>query len=157
MEAGCAGNSSPHNETDNGCSSESCTKGSPKEAAAVLPDEREAVDLYPRLVARACPIITDFTPDGEVSAETLVVLGQDLRGSIGAHPSAWTEAVGELGRMRAALLVLIVAQLHADDADRGETRIRNSGGYFRQLVRLCAEGRYDIPAELMSMRRRRMT
>lgn len=157
MKAGCAGNSSPHKETDNGCSSDSCTTSFPKEAGAVLQNEREPVDLDTRLVAGACPIIADFTPDDEVSPETLIVLGQDLRGSIGAHPSAWTEAVGELGRMRAALLVLIVAQLHADDADRGEMRIRNPGGYFRQLVRLCAEGRYDIPTELMAMRRRRMT
>jgi len=55
------------------------------------------------------------------------------------------------------LLVLIVAQLHDDDVRRGEIRIRNPGGYFRQLVRLCSEGRYGLEAELMAMRRRKMT
>jgi replication initiation protein RepC len=80
-----------------------------------------------------------------------------MRGGIGAHPSAWAEACDSLGAFRASVLVLIVAQIHDDEAQRGEIRVKNPGGYFRQLVRLCAEGRYRIEAELMAMRRRKMT
>ncbi|MGT2489292.1 replication initiation protein RepC [Methylobacterium oryzae CBMB20] len=86
----------------------------------------------------------------------VIEIGRLMRGGIGAHPSAWSEACEALGPFRASVLVLIVAQLHDDDARRGEIRIKNPGGYFRQLVRLCSEGRYGLEAELMAMRRRRM-
>ena len=91
-------------------------------------------------------------------AQPRVRLGRALlRGAIGAHPSAWSEACESLGAFRASCLVLIVAQLHDDETRRGEIRIKNPGGYFRQLVRLMAEGRYGLEVELMAMRRRKMT
>lgn len=52
----------------------------------------------------------------------------------------------------------MVAQLHDDETTgRRKSEIRNPGGYFRHLVRLCLDGRYSVAAELMTMRRRRMT
>ncbi|WP_244913917.1 replication initiation protein RepC [Methylobacterium frigidaeris] len=83
--------------------------------------------------------------------------GRGLRASIGAHPSAWAEACAAVGPYEAAILVLIVAQLHDDDVRSSQNRIRNPGGYFRRLVRLAGEGRYQIGTELLAMRRRRLT
>ena len=99
----------------------------------------------------------DFAPGQPLTADTIMILGTDLRASIGAHASAWSEACVGLGRLRAAIMVLIVAQIHEDDVRSGEHRIQNPGGYFRKLVRLAVEGRFDINVELMGMRRRRMT
>ena len=83
--------------------------------------------------------------------------GRTLRATIGAHPSAWAEACAAMGPYEAAVLVLVVAQLHDEDVGSGRNRIRNPGGYFRRIVRLAAEGRYQLGTELLAMRRRRMT
>lgn len=157
MTAACAGNSSRHIETYNGFSSDAYKQSFPKEAEAVRQNEQWDMPLEPALVAEACPVVHDFAPGQPLTPETLVILGTDLRASIGAHSSAWSEACAGLGRLRAAVMVLIVAQLHEDDVKSGEHRIQNPGGYFRKLVRLAIEGRYDLPSELMGMRRRRMT
>ncbi len=148
-QAASAGNSRRHLEQDTGSSSDTCTK-----AQRAEPDPNVVID--PALVVEACPIVTEFVGGPCGSAEILEV-GRTLRSSIGAHPSAWEEACQNLGRDRAAILVLIVAQLQDDETRRGENRMRNPGGYFRKLVRLAHEGRYGIEVELQAMRRRRMT
>lgn len=157
MIAACAGKSSRHIETDNDFSSETCKQGFPKEAEAVRQVEQSDTLVEPSLVAEACPVMRDFAPGQPLTADTIMILGTDLRASIGAHASAWSEACVGLGRLRAAIMVLIVAQIHEDDVRSGEHRIQNPGGYFRKLVRLAVEGRFDINVELMGMRRRRMT
>lgn len=147
-QAACAGNSGRHLEQDTGSPTDPCTKAPEKEPGPIrLPE--------PALVAAACPVAAEFGVKLETEAD-IIEIGRLMRGGIGAHPSAWSEACEALGPFRASVLVLIVAQLHDDDVRRGEIRIKNPGGYFRQLVRLCSEGRYGLEAELMAMRRRRM-
>lgn len=148
-QAASAGNCSRHLEQDTGSPSDPYTKGSRKEPGPTPL-------LEAGLVAAACPVAAEFGADLKTEAN-VVEAGRTLRASIGAHPSAWAEACESLGAFRASVLVLIVAQLHDDDVRRGESRIKNPGGYFRQLVRLAAEGRYGLEAELMAMRRRKMT
>lgn len=149
-KAACDGNSCRHIETDKEPPNESCT------TAIELVRVAEVV-LEPALVDAACPIGAEVLGANLTSEADVIDAGRTLRGSIGAHPSAWTEACGALGPLRAAVLVLIIAQQHSDETARGEIKIRNPGGYFRQIVRLCSEGRYGIGMELMSMRRRKMT
>ena len=148
-QAASAGNSSRHIEQNTGSPTDPCTKGSQGEPG---PDRM----VEPGLVASACPVATEFGVNLKTELDVIEV-GRLMRGGIGAHPSAWAEACDSLGAFRASVLVLIVAQIHDDEAQRGEIRVKNPGGYFRQLVRLCAEGRYRIEAELMAMRRRKMT
>jgi replication initiation protein RepC len=147
--AASAGNSSGHIKQDTGSPTDPCARAPGEEPGPIhLPG--------PDLVAAACPVAAEFGANLKTEADVIEV-GRLMRGGIGAHPSAWAEACESLGAFRASVLVLIVAQLHDDEARRGEIRIKNPGGYFRQLVRLCAEGRYGIEAELMAMRRRKMT
>jgi replication initiation protein RepC len=80
-----------------------------------------------------------------------------LRPTIGAHKSAWEEAVQALGIVQAAVTLIYVLQLHTDDVAAGTNRIRNPGGYFRALVRLIADRKFKLTAELMALRRKRMT
>ncbi|MFE1599529.1 plasmid replication protein RepC [Methylobacterium sp. ID0610] len=155
--AGDDGRNCRHIETDNGSPSESWSKGSPGPVGAVRPIERPALGPQPALVAAACPVVRDLVR-GELREEhDILDAGRQLRASIGAHQSAWAEACRILGPLQAAVLVLIVAQLHDDDVTSGQDRIRNPGGYFRRLVRLTGEGRYNPEAELLAMRRRRLT
>lgn len=148
-QAASAGNSRRHLEQNTGPTSEPCTRA-PRE------EPGPAVEIDPALVVEACPILTEFA-GGPCGPADILEIGRTLRSSIGAHPSAWEEACGHLGRDRAAILVLIVAQLQDDETRRGENCMRNPGGYFRKLVRLAHEGRYGIELELQAMRRRRMT
>lgn len=149
-QAACAGSSCRHLETDNEAPIESCPTAT--ELVRVV-----EVVLDPTLVEAACPVGGEVLGENLTSEADVVDAGRMLRGSIGAHPSAWTEACESLGSLRAAILVLIVAQQHSDEVAHGDIRIRNPGGYFRKIVRLCAEGRYAIGPELMAMRRRKMT
>lgn len=149
-KAGCAGNSCSHLETNNEPPIESCNKGSSRSAGG-------GAALRPDLVAAACPVARELGFDIQTEPD-LIDAGRSLRGSIGAHPSAWSEACEALGALTAGALVVLVAQLHDDEVTgRRKSEIRNPGGYFRHLVRLSAEGRYSVAAELLAMRRQRMT
>ena len=88
----------------------------------------------------------------------IVSAGRYLRASLGAHESAWAEAVEEIGLVRAAIAVIYVLQLYDDDVSNGgESRIKNPGGYFRALARMVKAGKIDLGVELLAMRRRRMS
>ena len=147
-----------HNNNNNGSPSESCNKGFPKKAEAVLPNEQTAQHLSPELILEACPTLSDYGQPVQDVAD-IVSAGRYLRASMGAHESAWAEAVDEIGVVRAAIAVIYVLQLYEDDAARngGESRIKNPGGYFRALVRMIKAGKLDLGVELLAMRRRRMS
>jgi replication initiation protein RepC len=144
-----------HKETNNGSPSESCTKGFPKKAEAVLPNERPGEHLSPALIVEACPTVADYgRPIRDIG--DLVGAGRYLRASLGAHESAWNEAVAEIGPVGAAVAVIYVMQLYDDDVSSGSQKIRNPGGYFRAFVRMVKSGRINLEVELLAMRRRRM-
>lgn len=155
-KTGNGGLRDPHLETNNGSPSEPCTKGFPRKAEAVLPKERPAEHLSPALIIEACPAINDFGQPVRDTAD-IVAAGRYLRASLGAHESAWNEAVGEIGPVGAAAAVIYVLQLYDDDVSTGGSRIRNPGGYFRALVRMIKAGKLDLEVELLAMRRRRMS
>lgn len=88
-----------------------------------------------------------------------MALGKLLRSALGANEGVWTEAEILVGPLRAAVAVIYVTQIFEDDLNRngGESRIRNPGGYLRAFVRMVAAGKIDLAADLLAMRRRRMT
>jgi replication initiation protein RepC len=110
------------------------------------------------LIVEACPTLGDYGKPVQDLAD-IVAAGRYLRASLGAHESAWSEAVAEVGLVRAAIAVIYVLQLYEDDAARnaGESRIKNPGGYFRAMVRMVKSGKIDLGVELLAMRRRRMS
>ena len=145
-----------HKETNNGSPSESCTKSFPRKAEPVLPNERSAEHLSPALIIEACPTVNDYgRPIRDIA--DIVGAGRYLRASLGAHESAWNEAVADIGPLGAAVAVLYVLQLYEDDVSTGGTRIKNPGGYFRALVRMVKAGKLNLEVELLAMRRRRMS
>ena len=152
-EAGNAGTKCRHKETDNGSPSESCIKRLRGEAEVVRETE-QPVTLA--LLLETCPAYADLNVRIR-DVSDLVVAGRFLRGSIGAHESAWLEAVDSIGAVKAAAAVLFVLQLHSDEVATGIQRIKNPGGYFRALVRMIADRRFHLDTELHALRRRRMS
>lgn len=155
-DAGNGGLGVRHKETNNGSPSESCTKGFPRKAEAVPQTEQTLEHLSPALIVEACPTVNDYgRPIRDIG--DIIAAGRYLRASLGAHESAWNEAVAEVGPVKAAVAVLYVLQLYDDDVSSGGTRIRNPGGYFRALVRMVKAGKLHLEVELLAMRRRRMS
>ncbi len=108
------------------------------------------------MIVEACPTINVYgRPIRDIA--DVIGAGRYLRASLGAHESAWNEAVADLGPVGAAVAVLFVLQLYEDDVSSGGTRIRNPSGYFRALVRMVKSGKINLELELLGMRRRRMS
>ena len=158
FKSGSGGEIRRHTNNNNGSPSESCNKGFPKKAEAVRSTEQTSEHLSPELILEACPALSDFGQPVRDLAD-IVSAGRYLRASLGAHESAWAEAVEDIGTVRAAIAVIYVLQLYEDDAARngGESRIKNPGGYFRALTRMVKSGKIDLAVELLAMRRRRMS
>jgi replication initiation protein RepC len=156
--AGYAGTQCRHTNNNNGSPSEPCNKGFPKKAEAVRSTEQTSEHLSPELILEACPTLSDYGQSVRDLAD-LVSAGRYLRASLGAHESAWAEAVEDIGTVRAAIAVIYVLQLYEDDVAKngGESRIKNPGGYFRALTRMVKAGKLDLAVELLAMRRRRMS
>ena len=158
FDAGSGGKNCRHTYNNNGSPTETCNKGFPKKAEAVLSKEQTTEHLSPELILEACPTISDYGQPVRDLAD-IVAAGRYLRAALGAHESAWAEAVEELGTVRASIAVIYVLQLYEDDVAKngGESRIKNPGGYFRALVRMVKSGKIDLAVELLAMRRRRMS
>jgi replication initiation protein RepC len=156
-EAGNAGLGVLHSKNNNGSPSEPCNKGFPKKAEAVRQSEQTSEHLSPELILEACPTLGDYGQPVRDLAD-IVSAGRYLRAALGAHESAWAEAVEDIGIVRAAIAVIYVLQLYEDDTAKngGESRIKNPGGYFRALTRMVKSGKIDLAVELLAMRRRRM-
>lgn len=112
--------------------------------------------LSPALIVEACPTIGDYGQPVRVVGD-VVAAGRYLRASLGAHESAWNEAVAYIGPAKAAMTVIYVLQLYDDDVSSGKNRIDNPGGYFRAMARLVGAGKIDLGVELRTMRQRRMS
>jgi replication initiation protein RepC len=157
-EAGKAGLGVLHTNNNNESPSEPCNKGFPKKAETVRLTEQPSEHLSPELILEACPTLSEYGQPVRDLAD-IVSAGRYLRAALGAHESAWAEAVEDIGTVRAAIAVIYVLQLYEDDAAKngGESRIKNPGGYFRALTRMVKSGKIDLEVELLAMRRRRMS
>ena len=157
LDAGNGGTRFRHFNNNNGSPSEPCNKGFPKKAEPVRSTEQPSEHLSPELILEACPTLGDYGQPVRDLAD-IVSAGRYLRASLGAHESAWAEAVEDIGTVRAAIAVIYTLQLYEDDVAKngGESRIKNPGGYFRALTRMVKAGKIDLAVELLAMRRRRM-
>lgn len=142
-EAGNAGKACPHIETDNEKPSETCNKAS-----------SDLGVISVEIVAEACPVVEVFGYKLRTSAD-MIQAARGLRSCLGAHESAWDEAVTLLGIEHAAIAVIYVTQLHDDDTISGASRIRNPGGYLRAMIRSIADMKVNLRTEIMALRRRR--
>lgn len=154
--AACAGKNGRHIETNNEAPIESCQKAFRKKAESARPNDAASPALSVAVVSEACPALADYGLTVRTERD-LVAAARFLRGSLGAHESAWNEAVDAIGPIRAAATLLYVLQIHTDDVASGKNQLLNPGGYFRALARRIAERGFDIEVELLAMRRRRMT
>ncbi|PVE24957.1 replication protein C [Microvirga sp. KLBC 81] len=154
-QAGCGGTECRQIEAEKGSPSETCDKGIQVVAQPAVQTTLPAQPLVPALVVEACPVVSNYSQPIR-DAVDLVAAGRFLRASLGAHPSAWDEAVEEIGAIQAATAVIYVLQLYDDDVSSGRNRIRNAGGYFRSIVRMIKAGQLDLDAELLVLRRRKM-
>jgi len=154
-QAGCGGTDCRQIESEKGSPSETCNRSIQAAARPVDPDRLLPQPLLPALIAEACPVAAACAHPIRDIAD-LVAAGRFLRASLGAHPSAWDEAVADIGAIQAATTVMYVLQLYDDDVASGRNRIRNAGGYFRSVVRMIKAGQLDLEAELRTLRRRRM-
>lgn len=150
IDSGRTGVSFRHIETNKDPSTESCKTDFRGETAATPSKFPEA-----SLVIEACPALKEYDPS-VASLADVIRLGRYLRPSIGAHPDAWAEAERFVGPYAAAVLVLFVLQLVADDQASTRDRIRNPGGLYRDLVRRTAAGTFDAGDALRRLRRKRM-
>ncbi|MBM6582970.1 hypothetical protein ILT44_22460 [Microvirga sp. BT689] len=151
-QASCDGTTCRHIEAENESLSETChngRRGNPEPAAQdALPTQLP----LPALIVEACPVISDYAhPIRDVL--DVVSAGRFLRAALGAHPSAWTEAVEAIGAIHAATAVIYVLQLCGDDVSSGKHSIRNPCGYFRTIIRLVKSGEIDLQTELLALRR----
>lgn len=154
-QAGCGGTECRQIEAEKGSLSETCDKGIQVGAQPAIPTLHPSQPLLPALIAEACPVVSDCAhPIRDVA--DVVAAGRFLRGSLGAHPSAWDEAVREIGAIQAATAVVYALQLYDDDVSSGRNRIHNPGGYFRSIVRMIKLGQFDLHAHLLALRRRKM-
>lgn len=135
-------------------SGEPCNKKPPKKAGRGEYRSPIAGSYSLELIRDACSGALEFYGPIETEVD-LVAAGRSLRSSLSAHPSAWDEAIENIGPVPAAIAVLLTLQLHTDDTSSGANRIKNPGGYFRAMVRLIKEGRLDLRAELMTLIRKR--
>lgn len=149
LESGNGGKNCRHIETNNE-SPDSCNKAFEEGCRANPSDPVPTLAL----VAEATPMLKDF----DITIRTwqdAYAAARDFRSSIGAHKSAWSEAVEALGLETASAAVLYVAQLIDNDAMSGANRIKNPGGYFRALIRMMAERRFNLAAEMERLCRQR--
>jgi replication initiation protein RepC len=151
-QAGCGGTECRQIEAEKGSPSETCDKGIQVETQ---PADPTRLPPLLALIVEACPVVANCAHPIRGIAD-VVAAGRFLRASLGAHRSSWDEAVEEVGAVQAATAVIYVLQLHDDDVSSGRNRIRNAGGYFRSIVRLIKAGQFDLEAELLTLRRRKM-
>jgi replication initiation protein RepC len=154
-QASCDGTNCRHNEAENESLSETCHKGRRSDAESTAQDALSDQVLLPALIVEACPVISGCAHPIR-DAVDVVSAGRFLRASLGAHPSAWTEAVEDIGAIGAATAVVYVLQLYDDDVSSGKHSIRNPGGYFRSIVRLVKSGEIDLQTELLALRRHKL-
>ena len=69
---------------------------------------------------------------------------------LGIHKSAWGEACAEIGRLGAAICVLIIDQKQ----DVPESRVRNPGGYLRAMSRRAKAGELNLHGSIFGLLKR---
>jgi replication initiation protein RepC len=146
--AASAGNSCRHKENNKYDPDRSCNNGF-EDVQAETPRPAATVED----VVRACPDAMEFIGYVRNDREFIGAVSR-VRGMFGVSPSAWEEAVREIGPLGASVTLTYVVQLQQSPAPGSET-IKNAGGYFRALVRLVKAGQFDLTKEISRLLLRR--
>jgi replication initiation protein RepC len=154
-QASCDGTKCRHIEAENESLSETCHSDRRDDVEPAAQNAFPAQLPLSALIKEACPVISDYAQPIR-DAVDIISAGRFLRASLGAHPSAWTEAVQDIGAIHAATAVIYVLQLYDDDISSGKHSIRNAGGYFRSIIRLVKSGEIDLQTELLALRRHKL-
>lgn len=104
-------------------------------------ERRPSFPLY--LVLKACPTITEFYT-GEIRHwHDLFNAADHVRPALGVSPSAWGEAVREMGPEEASVVLVAILQRFSE--------INSPGGYLRALTRKAAEGSFSSGPMVMAL------
>lgn len=102
---------------------------------------RPSFPLY--LVLKACPSIKEFY-GGEIRHwHDLFNAANHVRPALGVSPSAWGEAVRELGPEEASVVLVAILERFSE--------INAPGGYLRALTRKAAEGAFSSGPMVMAL------
>lgn len=104
----------------------------------------EPPKTYPLgLVLKACPDIVDYAPNGIDSWRDFMAVAAQVRGFLGISPSAYGEAVEQLGRENASVVIACILQ-------RAQ-HINSAGGYLRALTDRARAGEFTVGPMLMAL------
>lgn len=99
----------------------------------------------------ACPDAAEVL-NRPTNEHELVGNAVQVRGMVGVSEAGWNEARDSVGAVLAAKLLMYAVQLQAVPRP-GTQQIQNLGGYFRTLVRMSANGTFNLRNELRKMRK----
>lgn len=104
----------------------------------------EAPRTYPLgLVLKACPDIVDYSPNGISSWRDLMATAAQVRAFLGVSPSAYADALDELGQESAAVVIACILQR--------AHHISSAGGYLRALTEKARAGQFSVGPMLMAL------
>lgn len=95
------------------------------------------------MVLNACPDIIDYARDGISNWRDFVAVARVVRPMLGISPSAWEDALTEMGEIPAAIVIAGILQ-------KGPA-ITSAGGYLRELTRKAAAGEFSLGPMLMAL------
>lgn len=98
------------------------------------------------MVLRACPQISDYAPDGQISHwRQLMTAGVTVRSMLGVSPSGYQEACEVMGPENAAVAIACILERAG--------HINSPGGYLRDLSRKAQRGEFSLGPMLMALLR----
>ncbi|MGI6857030.1 plasmid replication protein RepC [Mesorhizobium sp. 1B3] len=113
-------------------------------AVAPKPRSTETPKTYPLgLVLKACPDIVDYAVNGIASWRDLMATAAQVRAFLGISPSAYADALDELGQENAALVIACLLQR--------AHHIGSAGGYLRALTEKARAGQFSVGPMLMAL------
>jgi replication initiation protein RepC len=95
------------------------------------------------LVLKACPDIVDYALNGIATWRDLMATAAQVRGFLGISPSAYADALEQLGQENAAVVIACILQ-------RAQ-HINSAGGYLRALTDKARAGRFSVGPMLMAL------
>ncbi|MEO1458516.1 MAG: plasmid replication protein RepC [Pseudomonadota bacterium] len=97
--------------------------------------ERQAREIPFGLVRQACPEMATYAKGRLSDWRDLIRAAHFVRGMMGVSPSAWDEAIVEMGEVPASVTLACMLERI--------TEIRSPGGYLRSLSRKAAAGTFS--------------
>ncbi|WP_407152786.1 plasmid replication protein RepC [Bradyrhizobium sp. ORS 86] len=113
------------------------------------PDRAQSVGFPLGLILKACPDIAMYARHGISSWNDLLATARVVRSTLGISPSAWDEAVQEMGEADAAVTIAAILQRSSE--------IKSPGGYLRGLTARAKAGTYSIGPQIMALWRKQKT